>query len=125
MTLFCIVLLKWHKTFIFKMDENLNKGIKRIGKEREQQRNGRKNPLKHVKRPLTHKSKNINMLEKILSLKFREMVYREVRDPFYEISFDIRYLTVQLNEDLNTTRHTTLKVLYITTPYNCTNSTDN
>lgn len=108
------------------MDENLNKRIKhRIGKEREQQRNGRKKPLKHVKRPLTHKSKNKNMLEKILSLKFREMVYREVRDPFYEISFDIRYLTVQLNEDLNTTRHTTLKVLYITTPYNCKNSTDN
>lgn len=38
------------------MDENLNKGIKhRIGKEREQQRNGRKKPLKHVKRPRTHK----------------------------------------------------------------------
>lgn len=45
--------------------------------------------------------------------------------PFYEFSFDIRYLTVQLNEDLNTTRHTTLKVLYIMTPFNCTKSTDN
>lgn len=51
------------------MDENLNKGIKhRIGKEREQQRNGRKKPLKHVKRPLTHKSKNKNMLEKFFHL---------------------------------------------------------
>lgn len=104
------------------MDENLNKGIKQRKRTTKKRT---KKTLKHVKRPRTHKSKNKNMLEKILSLKFREMVYREVRDPFYEISFDIRYLTVQLNEDLNTTRHTTLKVLYITTPYNCTNSTDN
>lgn len=50
--------------------------------------------LKYVKWLLIYKSKNKNMLEKIFLFKFREMVYREVCDFFYEILFDIRYFMV-------------------------------
>lgn len=65
------------------------------------------------------------MLEKIFLFKFREMVYREVCDFFYEILFDIRYFMVQLNVDLNIIRYIILKVFYIMILYNCINSIDN